>query len=298
MKNTIEELKNVKIEVRCEDPKHVSILHVVHAMNDAHYGRDAIISDKYHSGAPDDGATIDVTDVDNYLDALMKLSDVLGMTPNNLLYQMPITLIDVGGTDECRWLKMDQIIWTIYSIEELKTLNSSFWIDVEFIAAPSITGDDKRYRFTNRYQTLQNFKDKVADSPAEFALRYNKIMSGFFKYQQIKRCNKLMDLADVEIFVEAGKYNIYALDSYIAWEVFYLNKIIPRINADVVDKRNLSFIDHCIEIEESRDYSILEIIKMIDVNDYSSIANYLHDDYGYSLLEFISDLEKATKERQ
>ena len=293
--NNIEELKNTKIEVKST----VNVLEVVHAINDAYDGYDAIIGDDdCYLGVPDDAAKIDVSEIKTCGDAIMVLSNILHINASELESQLPITLIDIGGTDEYRYLKMDQIIWTIYSIEELKTIDPTFWINIENLAAPNITGDTKQYKFANRYQTLKSLKDRISSDPIEYALNYNHIISDYLMGQQLKRHHQLMVLADSKISVEAGKYNIHALDRYIAWEMFYLNRNIKYIINATIEQYSGNSKNDIVEFLETKEYSLLEILNIMGVDNCTSIKRNLEYYYKYHIATFISDLERAARERQ
>ena len=299
MKNNTKDLRVVELEVRCEDPKNVSILHVIHALNDAYYGRDAIISDYYNNGVPKDSATIDVTNIKTCLDAIILLSDVLGMLSNEIERQLPIRLIDVGGTNECRWLKEDQILWTIYSIEELKTISPSFWINVENLSAPSITGNDKHFNFSNRYQTLERLKRSIGFDTIDFALEYCYYMNNLFSVQAIKRRDVLVNaLADTKVLIKSGDYDIECLDRYIADKIFMRKTPVSVIRPDDVFGYLSAYNpDRVINIEE-KEYSFLEIFKFTSEGKWYSVDFYLKRYYNTTMHQLVNELEDVEKKRQ
>lgn len=299
MENNTKDLRVVELEVRCENPKNVSILHVIHALNDAYYGRDAIISDYYNDGVPEDSATIDVTNIKTCLDAIVELSNILGLMSYEIESQLPITLIDVGGTDECRYLKEDQILWVVYSIEELKTINPSFWINVENLSAPSITGNDKHFNFSNRYQTLETLKKSIGFDTIDFALEYCYYMNNLFNVQAIKRRDILVNaLANTKILIKSGEYDIECLDNYIADKVFMRKTPIGVIRPDdVFGYLSAHNPDRVINIEE-KEYSFLEIFKFISEDKWYSVDFYLKRYYSTTVHQLISNLEDVKKKRQ
>lgn len=282
-----EEVKDVTIDVRCDE---ANVLNIVHALNSICVGKDGIIDNDYNLGVPDDVPMINVTSIKTCNDAIVALSNALNMD-RSLLECGRIILIDVGGTDECRWLKEDQILWTVYSIEETKTINPTFWINIENLSAPKITGNDKHFNFGNRYQTLESLKSSIGFNNVDFVLEYCYHMNYMFNMQAIRRQNVFVNaLADAKIHIKAGEYDIKCLDKYIADKVFMSKTPIGVIRPDDVFGYLSAYNpDRVINIEE-KEYSFLEIFKLADEDKWGSVNFYLQRYYNTTIHSLISDL--------
>lgn len=296
MKNfNFDEVKNVTIDVRCE---RANVLNVMHAINTIYIGGDGVIDNDYNLGVPDNTPMIDVTDIKTCNDAVIALSSVLNMD-RELLECGKIILIDVGGTDECRYLKEDQILWVIYSIEEAKIIDPTFWINIENLAAPGITGNTKNYNFGNRYQTLETLKRSIGDD-TDFALEYCYYMNCLFNAQAIKRQSVLASaLANAKVLIKAGEYDVKSLDKYLTNKMFMKKTLIRVITPDdILEYISTRNPERTINIKE-REYSFLEILKFIDENKWTgSIDFYLQRFYNTDIHSLICDLEYIEKKRQ
>ena len=282
-----EEVKDVTIDVRCDE---ANVLNIVHALNSICVGKDGIIDNDYNLNVPDDVPMINVTSIKTCNDAIVALSNALNMD-RSLLECGRIILIDVGGTDECRWLKEDQILWTVYSIEEAKTINPTFWINIENLSTPKITGNDKHFNFGNRYQTLESLKSSIGFNNVDFVLEYCYYMNYMFNIQAIRRQNVFVNaLADAKILIKAGEYDIKCLDKYIADKVFMSKTPIGIIRPDdVFGYLSAHNPDRVINIEE-KEYSFLEIFKLADEDKWGSVNFYLQRYYNTTIHSLISDL--------
>jgi hypothetical protein len=296
MKNfNFDNVKDAAINVRCEK---ANVLNVVHALDSIYIGGSGIIDNDYNLGVPDDVPMIDVSNIKTCNDTVIALSDALDMD-RKLFECSRIILIDVGGTDECRYLNEDQILWAIYSIEELKTINPTFWINIENLSAPGITGNDKHFNFSNRYQTLESLKSSIGFDNVDFALEYCYYMNCLFNAQAIKRQDVFVNaLAGTKVLIKAGGYDINSLDKYLANKMFMKKTSIRVITpVDVFDYISIHKPERVINIEEG-EYSFLEILKLTSRDKWSSIDFYLQRFYNTDIRSLIHDLEYMKKKRQ
>ena len=297
MKNfNFDEVRNAAIETRCEK---ANVLNVVHAINSIYIGGDGVIDNGYNLGVPDNTPMIDVTDIKTCNDAVIALSDALDMD-RSLLECSRIILIDVGGTNECRYLKEDQILWAIYSIEEAKIIDPTFWINIENLSAPKITGNDKHFNFSNRYQTLESLKSSIGFDNVDFVLEYCYYMNCLFNAQAIKRQDVFVNaLVDTKILIKAGEYDVKSLDKYLTNKMFMKKTSIRVITPDdILEYISTRNPERTINIEE-KEYSFLEILKFIDENEWTgSIDFYLQRFYNTDIRSLIYDLEYMKKKRQ